>query len=136
MPVPLGIGNLQGRFQSIVEPRRCRNDNSNKTRDLPPLILPLVKLESTKSWPRGKVPDSLEHCAALFPCFTVAVLQVVWVYRTLSRSTDQRPKISVTQVLANLHALRFNHFCYFEHLSSRKTIKRDSSWIDLLLGRI
>ena len=43
--------------------------------DLPPLIVPLVKLESTERWPRGKVPGSLRHYAALFDCTLSAILQ-------------------------------------------------------------
>ncbi len=43
--------------------------------DLPPLIVPLAKLESTEWWPREQVAGSLRHYVALPGCIPCAILQ-------------------------------------------------------------
>ena len=43
--------------------------------DLPPLIVPLAKLESTERWPREQVVCSLRHSAVLPGCIPCATVQ-------------------------------------------------------------
>ena len=43
--------------------------------DLPPLIVPLVKLESMELWSREQVPGNLRHCAALPGYIPSSILQ-------------------------------------------------------------
>ncbi len=51
--------------------------------DLPPLIVPLVKLESTELWSREQVPGSSRHCAALLDCTLSATLQSIYLLQSM-----------------------------------------------------
>ncbi len=42
---------------------------------LPPLIVPLAKLESTERWPREQVVCNSRHCGVLLGCTPCATVQ-------------------------------------------------------------
>lgn len=51
--------------------------------DLPPLAVPLVKLESMELWSREQVPGNLRHCVALLDCTLSATLQSIYLLQSM-----------------------------------------------------
>ncbi len=66
----------------VCEPKTVLGDTSENVLctcvdDLPPLTLPLVKLESTERWPPEQVVCNSRHCGVLLGCTPCAILQLV-----------------------------------------------------------